>query len=307
MKEIKTVGIIGLGALGTLFAKELADGFGRDRVLVLADADRIRRYETDGVYFNGQRCSFRYTDAASCAETLDLLIFATKFGALEASIDTCRHLVTPETTLVSILNGVTSEQVLGEAFSPAQVVWCVAQKMSARKEGNRVTVDPLGELALGVPAGMDTAHLDRLTAFFDAVRFPYSLPEDIRRQMWSKLLCNVGTNPTTMVFDCGYSGLQKKGRPREVMFAAMREVLAVANAEGIPLGEEDIKNWVAIVDAFPGGTTSMHQDRMAGRPSEVELFAGTICRYAAMHGLEVPTNAWLYNEVKRIEATYTNS
>lgn len=306
MKEIQTVGVIGLGALGTLFAKELRDGFGRDKVLVLADSGRIRRYETEGVYFNGERCDFRYTDAAACTETLDLLLIATKFGALEESIESCRHLVGPETTLVSILNGVTSEQILADAFTPEQVVWCVAQKMSAVKAGNQVTVSPMGELAIGVPAGMDTRHLDRLTAFFDAVSFPYSLPADIRTHMWSKLLCNVGINPPTMVFECLYGGLQVHGSlPRAVMFAAMREAVLVANAEGIPLSEADIQSWVAVVDGFPGqGTTSMAQDRMARRKSEVELFSGTIRRLGKKHAIAVPTNDWLYEEVQRIEAEY---
>lgn len=305
MREIKTAGVVGLGALGTLYTHLLTEGLGKEHVLVLADENRIRRYETEGVYFNGTLCDFNYTAAEKCTEKLDLLIFAVKFGGLEAAIEECRHLVDEDTTLISVLNGVSSEEIIGNAFTAQQVVWCVAQKMSARKEGSRVTVKPLGELALGVPAGMDTQHLHRLTAFFDAIHFPYSLPEDIRLQMWSKLLCNVGTNQPTMVFECGFGGLQVEGRPREVMFAAMREVMAVANAEGIPLSEADIDYWVEVLDSFPPESeTSMRQDGKAHRKSEVELFAGTICRYAEKHGLEVPTNTWLYNEVKRIEATY---
>ena len=305
MNEIKTVGVVGLGALGTLYTHLLTQGLGKEHVLVLADAERIRRYEAEGVYFNGALCDFNYTPAQTCTQKLDLLIFAVKFGGLEAAIAQCRHLITPETTLVSVLNGVSSEEIIGKAFTPEQVVWCVAQKMSAKKEGNRVTVKPLGELALGVPAGMDEGHLHRLTAFFDAISFPYSLPRDIRLQMWSKLLCNVGTNQPTMVFACGFGGLQVEGKPREVMFAAMREVIMVANAEGIPLSEEDVSYWVKVMDSFPPESeTSMRQDGKAHRKSEVELFAGTILRYGAKHGLSTPVNAWLYDEVKRIEAAY---
>ena len=172
MKEIKTAGVVGLGALGTLYTHLLTEGLGKEHVLVLADESRIRRYETEGVYFNGALCDFNYTAAEKCAEKLDLLIFAVKFGALEAAIAQCRHLVNEETTLISILNGVSSEEIIGNAFTPQQVVWCVAQKMSAKKEGKRVTVKPLGELALGVPKGMDAGHLHRLTAFFDTIRFP---------------------------------------------------------------------------------------------------------------------------------------
>ena len=305
MKEIKTVGIIGLGALGTLYAHLLAKGLGRNQVLVLADQARVVRYRREGVTFNGQLCDFNYTDAASVTEPADLLLFAVKFGGLENAIASCRHLVGPETTLVSVLNGIASEPMLGEAFSPEQVVWCVAQKMAARKEGNHAEADPLGELALGVPAGTNPAHLKRLTAFFDRIRFPYSLPADIRTHLWSKLLCNTGCNQTTMVFQCGYGGLQLPGKARDTMLGAMREVVAVANAEGISLSERDVESWVSIIDSFPPeGMTSMRQDSLAHRKSEVELFAGTVRRLAAKHSIAVPVNDWLYAQIQAMEAAY---
>ena len=305
MKEIKTVGVIGLGALGTLYAHLLTEGLGREYVLVLADRDRVERYRREGITFNGQLCNFNYTDTAAVTEPVDLLLFAVKFGGLEDAVASCRHLVGPKTTLVSVLNGIASEPMLGDAFSPEQVVWCVAQKMAARKAGNHAEAGPLGELALGVPAGTDPAHLERLTAFFDRIRFPYSLPADIRAHLWSKLLCNTGCNQTTMVFQCGYGGLQLPGKARDTMLGAMREVVTVANAEGIPLSERDVEIWVSIIDSFPPeGMTSMRQDSLAHRKSEVELFAGTVRRLAAKHGIAVPVNDWLYEQIQAMEAAY---
>ena len=305
MNDIQTVGVIGLGALGTLYAHLLTEALGREHVLVLADSRRVERYRREGVTFNGELQDFNYTDAAAVTEPVGLLLFAVKFGGLDSAIETCRHLVGPDTTLVSVLNGISSEQVLGAAFSPEQVVWCVAQKMSARKEGNHAEADPLGELALGVPTGTDPAHLERLTAFFDRIRFPYSLPADIRTHLWSKLLCNTGCNQANMVFQCGYGGLQVPGKARETMLGAMREVVDVANAEGIPLSERDVESWVSIIDSFPpDGMTSMRQDSLAHRKSEVELFAGTIRRLAAKHSIAVPVNDWLYEQIQAMEAAY---
>lgn len=305
MKEIKTVGVIGLGALGVLYAQLLTEALGKGRVLILADSERIQRYQKQALWFNGVRCDLHYADAAAVTEPVDLLLFAVKFGGLASSIETCRHLVGPETTLVSVLNGVISEQVLGDAFTPEQVVWCVAQKMSALKTGSQVIVNPIGELALGVPAGQDGAHLRRLTAFFDSIRFPYSLPEDIRTHMWSKLLCNTGANQSTMVFQCGYGGLQVPGEARDAMLGAMREVILVANAEGIPLSEADVARWTAIIDSFPPeGEPSMRQDGKAHRKSEVELFAGTVRRLAKKHNLAVPVNDWLYSRIQEMESAY---
>jgi len=266
MKEIKTVGIIGLGALGVLYAHQFTRALGREHVLVLADRARTLRYQRDDVWYNGRRCGFAYTDAAQVTAPVDLLLFAVKFGGLADAIETCRHLVGPETTVLSVLNGIASEPMLGQAFSPEQVVWCVAQKMSALKEGNRVTVDPTGQLALGVPDGQDDAHLRRLTAFLDHTPIDYELPADIRTHMWGKLLCNTGCNQACMVFQCGYGGTQVPGPARDAMLGAMGEVAAVANALGIPLSQADVDHWTDIVDHFPpDGEPSMRQDGKARR------------------------------------------
>ena len=305
MNDIQTVGVIGLGALGTLYAHLLTEALGREHVLVLADSRRVERYRREGVTFNGELQDFNYTDAAAVTEPVGLLLFAVKFGGLDSAIETCRHLVGPDTTLVSVLNGISSEQVLGAAFSPEQVVWCVAQRMSALKEGNHVTVSPLGELAIGVPAGQDDRHLRQLTAFFDSIAFPYSLPADIATHMWSKLLCNTGCNQAAMLYQCGYGGLQVPGEARDTMLGAMREGVTVANAEGVRLSEKDIENWVSIIDSFPaGGEPSMRQDGKAHRKSEVELFSGTIRRLARKHGIAVPVNDRIYEQVQAMEAAY---
>lgn len=305
MKSIETVGIIGLGALGSLYTKLFTDALGKDRVLVLADSNRIHRYREDGLYYNGELADFNYTDAAAVQTPVDLLLFACKFGGLHDSIETCRHLVGPETTLISVLNGISSEQILGDTFSPEQVIWCTAQKMGAKKEGNRVTVSPIGELALGIPTGMDDTHFRRLLPFLDSIQFPYSLPADILTHTWGKLLCNVGCNQANIVFQCSYEALHHPGKPRDTMIGAMREVVLVANAEGIPLTEADVDHWVAVIDGLPPeGESSMRQDGKARRKSEVALFGGTIRTLAKKHGIPVPVNDWLYNTILEMEAAY---
>ena len=305
MNPIKTVGVIGLGALGTLYTHLFTESLGKERVLLLADEPRVRRYRETPLFYNGALCDFNYTDAATVDRPVDLLLFAVKFGGLESAIETCRHLVNEETTIVSVLNGITSEQLLGDAFSPQQVVWCTAQKMGAKKDGSSVTVAPVGELALGIPAGMEDRHLRRLTAFFDSIQFPYALPADIRTHMWGKLLCNTGCNQANIVFACSYKDLQIPGKPRDTMIGAMREVVLVANAEGIPLSEADVAQWISVIDSLPGdGESSMRQDGKARRKSEVELFSGTIRKLARKHGLAVPVNDWLYEKIKEMEAAY---
>mgnify|MGYP000084417505 len=85
----------------------------------------------------------------------------------------------------------------------------------------------------------------------------------------------------------------------------MRETLAVANAEGIELTEADLTQMVHLIEGIdPTGMPSMAQDRIAQRKTEVEEFAGTICRLAAKHDIQVPQNDWLYQRIREIESSW---
>lgn len=89
------------------------------------------------------------------------------------------------------------------------------------------------------------------------------------------------------------------------MLSAMREVLTLAHAEGIPLTEEDITMWTAVIDGItPTNEPSMRQDSKAHRKSEVELFSGTVRRLAQKHHISVPVNDWLYETITEMERHY---
>ena len=89
------------------------------------------------------------------------------------------------------------------------------------------------------------------------------------------------------------------------MIAAMREVIPLSRLEGVPVTEEDLEYYVRLLDTLsPEGMPSMRQDGLAHRRSEVELFAGTVCRLAEKHGLAVPVNEELYRTVLAMEAKY---
>lgn len=289
--NIKTIDIVGLGALGVMYADFFTRKLGKENVRVLADRERIERYRKEGITFNGEICDFQYCDAAKESRPSELLLFAVKYGALEAAMEETAHLVGEETILLSVLNGIRSEEDLGRRFGGEKVVHCIAQKMAAMKEGNAAICKDRGELALGVLDGGRAENLAAVTALFDRTGFTYSCPEDMRHAMWGKLLCNVGVNQTVSLCEGTYRSVQREGAAREMMKAAMRETILVANAEGVDLSEKDLNDWVAIIDTLdPDGEPSMRQDSKAGRKTEVVLFAGTVCELGKKHGIATPVN-----------------
>lgn len=289
--KIQRIDIIGLGALGVMYADFFTGKLGKERVRVLADGERIARYRKENITFNGKVCDFNYCDAAEETEPSQLLLFTVKYGALEQAMEEAAHLVGPDTILLSALNGIRSEEDLGRKFGKEKVVHCIAQKMAAMKEGNAAVCTNPGELALGVLDGGKTENLSVVKSFFDETGFAYSCPEDMRHAMWAKLLCNVGVNQTLALYKGTYRMVQQDGEAREMMKAAMRETILVANAEGVALTEKDLEEWVTIIDGLnPDGEPSMRQDSKAGRKTEVVLFAGTICELGKKHCIPTPVN-----------------
>ena len=291
MKTLSTVDVVGLGALGTMYACDFTKALGKENVRVLADASRTEKYRREGVTFNGESCDLSFCCVDSETRKAQLILYAVKYGALAQATEETAHLIGPDTVILSVLNGIRSEQDLADRFGADKVVYCIARKMDAGKEGNRAVCKNHGELALGVRDGGKEENLRAVVALFERIGFPYALPEDIRRDMWSKLLCNVGVNQTCSLLEGGYGLVHQPGPARDMMQAAMREVVAVANAEGIALTEQDVTEWTATIDGLnPDGEPSMRQDSKAGRPTEVLLFAGTICALGKKHGIPTPVN-----------------
>lgn len=289
--KIQTVDIVGLGALGVMYADFFTKKLGKERVRVLADKGRIERYRAETVTFNGKACDFNYLDAAKESRPAELILFAVKYSALEQAMEETAHLVGEKTILLSALNGIRSEADLGRKFGKEKVVHCIAQKMAAMKEGNAAFCTNPGELALGVLDGGKEENLNVVKTFFDEIGFAYSCPADMRHAMWGKLLCNVGVNQTLALCEGTYRSVQQEGEEREMMKAAMRETILVANAEGVDLTEKDLEDWVAVIDSLnPDGEPSMRQDSKAGRKTEVVLFAGTICELGKKHCIATPVN-----------------
>ena len=305
MKPIERVHIIGMGALGMLFGSLITQKLGRESVRFIMDDARYDRCRHQQHRVNGVLTEFparRACEASPC----DLVIVAVKSTGLEAALDTMATSVGPDTTIISVLNGISSEEIIAARYGADRIVHTVAIAMDAMHFGNDLTYTNPGRLCLGVVNESVRPHLDRLTAFFDRTAVDYTVEEKILRRMWSKFMVNVGINQTTMVYDIGYGGALQEGSQANVtLIGAMREVILLANARGIDLNEQDLAEYLAILSTFPDDATpSMGQDRRNRRPSEVEMFAGTVIRLAREHGIPVPANQFLYRRVHEIESRY---
>ncbi|NLP48212.1 MAG: ketopantoate reductase family protein [Clostridiales bacterium] len=305
-KEIKTVAIIGLGALGILIGNKLSKSMLKENLRIVADPKRIERYKSEGIYDMGELCDFNYVSSDEKSDPADLVIFAVKFNALPNALEAVKNQVGEDTLFLSVLNGISSEELISRAYGAERVIYAVAQGMDAVKEGNKLTYLNRGTVFFGDDrAGEKKESVDRVEHFFKRVSLPHEKVDDIKRRIWNKFMLNVGINQVLAVFGDTYIDAQSPGETQDVMLAAMREVIPLAHKEGVDLSEADIPYWIGIINTLnPQGKPSMRQDVEAKRPSELEMLGGTVLRLAQKHAIETPVNKMLYERLKEIEAAY---
>lgn len=304
--DIKTVSLIGLGALGILYGHQLSEKLSKDNLRIIADKERIGRYQRDGITCNGVRCDFNFVSPDEKGQTADLILIAVKFNSLDHAVDAIGNHVGPDTVILSLLNGISSEEVIGRRYGPENIPLCVAQGMDAVKVGNALTYQNKGYLIFGdARPGIVSESVCAVNRFFNETGIAHEVHKDMKKHQWSKFMLNAGANQVTAVYTCDYAGIQTGGPFQSVMISAMEEVAKLAQKEGVTLTEADIVYWIKIIDSLnPRGKTSMQQDAEARRFSEVDMFGGAIISLARAHGLETPVNRLLYEKIKALESTY---
>ena len=146
---IENVTIVGMGALGILYGDLMERTLGPGHVRFIAEGERLTRLQQEGAWCNGRKCDFTVTD--NTGEEAELLLFAVKMTALDEAMELAAPLVGEDTVILSLLNGVTSEEHIGQTFGPGKILYCVAQGMDAVREDNRLAYTQAGKLYLGLP------------------------------------------------------------------------------------------------------------------------------------------------------------
>jgi 2-dehydropantoate 2-reductase len=300
---IETVFIIGAGALGSAYASLLHDMDPRC-VSFVASGDRCRRLRREGVIVNGRRYDIPVFEPEDPSPPADLMIVAVKHHHLEEALREMKNRVGPETAILSVMNGIESEERIGAAYGMEKVLYAVSVGIDALREGNRVNFQKQGKIFFGEAGNASLSNrVKRIQALFDKAGIVHETPADMVRILWWKFMINVGINQASAVLRAPFGVFQTSREARELMASAMQEVILLAEKEKVPLSEADIKDWETVLfDLNPEGKTSMLQDVEAGRKTEVEIFAGKVILLGRRHGVPTPVNQRLFDRIREIEA-----
>lgn len=291
MTPIKTTAIYGLGALGMLYGSMLQKTYGPENVKFVMDSPRYARHKNEVYTINGEPFEFSLLDAADVTGPSDLVIIAVKGPSLAEVVRQVEPSIGPDTIIISFMNGITSEDILAEKYGRSHVLDCIAIGMDAMRDGTRLSYTKCGKLQFGSRDGSQEEDVQAVRQYFAKAGVPHEVRDDIRRAMWFKFLLNVGVNQACTVYETDYGHVTSPGPICDEMKEAMREVCRLAAVEDIELTEADIEAAIELERTLkPDGYPSMRQDALAGRPTEVDLFAGTVIAMGQKYGIPTPVN-----------------
>lgn len=274
-----------------MYAAHFVEG-GLDTTLV-ASGQRAERLRHTGLTVNSTPLAAEVLEPGVDARApVDLVIVAVKHHDLAAALSDVAPFVGPGTTFISVLNGLDSEEVIAERFGASRVLLCIALGMAAGREGSEITYLSPGRLVIGTtPHLADSGRLHAVQDALDRAGLAWEAPEDMRHEMWWKFMVNTAVNQASAVLRRPYAAFTHDGPARSLMLALAHEVVALSRAEGVHLGDADLARWDTVLRALPGdGQTSMLQDVVAGRPTEVALFADRVTALGLEHGIPTPYN-----------------
>jgi 2-dehydropantoate 2-reductase len=289
--------IVGAGSLGSLIGAALAR---EHDVLLVGREDHVEAVRTTGLTLEGE------LDAEVAPRA------TTEIGGLEAdcAIVTVKSFDTAATAealstgsfdaVLSLQNGMGNEAVLADALESPILAGTVSYGAVLREPGV-VECTGVGELVLGDRHGSHSPLAERIGDAFAGVGLETAVSGAMPRRLWEKLAVNAGINAVTAL-TATENGAVLEAPANAIARGATRETARVARAEGVPLSNREALAAMERVAAdTAANTSSMRQDVLAGRRTEIDAINGYVVDCAEAFGLEAPTNRVLATLVRTWE------
>ena len=297
MRNIEKVALLGAGAVGAYFIWGLSGKLG-DNFCVIANGERKERLEREGLIINGKQYKLNVKDTEK-AGIQDLILVSSKSDALPQLLNDIKRMTGPDTLVLSLLNGVSSEEIIGKEIGMEHMAYAVMRIASVRK-GNDIIFSEENTAGIYVGEKDVKEPTERLKAFEELLKdtgIRYNFVENIVLDMWMKYASNVAQNLPQAILSVGYQAYKDSEHVHFIAEKLWKEVAAVANAKGIPLTDR----FLLFRGVKPEARFSTLQDLDAGRHTEIEMLAGEMVAMGKECGILVPYCEYTYHLIKALE------
>ncbi len=295
--------IYGSGAVGGYFGGRLAQAGhevtfiarGRHLDAILANGLNIQSISGD---FTVRPATA--TDRPEQVTSVDVVLCCVKSWQVAQAAVSMRSLIGPETVVIPVQNGVEAHTVLSEALGAEHVLPGLCKLITMIDGPGRIRhagADPY--LAFGEMDGRKSPRVKAIARAFGQARgMNVHVSRNIFAQLWKKFMLIAPWSGIGALTRAPIGVIRSLPETRQMLMDAIREVLEVAQANGIGIEETAIPDTIAFIDKLPPeGTASMQRDIIDGRPSELHEQSGAVVRYGEKADVPTPVNRFVYHSL----------
>jgi 2-dehydropantoate 2-reductase len=299
--------IIGAGAMGGLFATLLAPLAATS--LFTTNAEHAKTINLAGLSLTGMDGKIRHspvkalTDPQQYGRCADLIILCTKARSTGQASSIAKQLLAKDGLMLTLQNGLGNLEQIQAAVGVSRAAAGITAQAATLLGPGQVRHAGSGPTVLAAGPGQEK-RIAAIASLFNQAGIPTSVTADGDALLWSKLIINVGINALTALLRVPNGTLAMVPECESIMAQAVAEAVAVARAMGIKLtDEEPLERVRQVCQVTSSNQSSMLQDILKGRPSEIEVINGAIVRKGAENGVPTPVNHLLTELIKALEAT----
>ena len=300
--------VVGPGALGTLIAGFLSKT--KEEVWLLdKNKERSRLICDKGISVEGVSGNWQARPRASAsAEEIgkaDLVIVCVKSYDTKDALCRARPVLEAHTLVLSLQNGFGNIETIAEIAGADKVLGGSTNLGATLKGPGCVRHAGKGETVIGRIDGKIPVEMRAIRELFRKAGLELRISRDIKGLLWSKLIINVGINALTAVTRLANGRLTEFEGTRRIMREAVSEATRVAKRKKVKLIYDDpLAKVEAVCEATAQNISSMLQDVLRAKRTEIDFINGVIVRQGQELGIPTPVNSLLSDLVKTIESSY---
>lgn len=299
-----TILVMGAGGVGGYFGGRIAERTGRN-VIFIARGPHLKTIQEEGLKILSPEGDVQFPVTAfenpRRAPVPDLVLFTVKSYDTQGAIEQIRPIVTGDTQILTIQNGIENYDKLVEAFGTKRVIRGFCQIGVGIKEPGVIEHHSFEIITAGEEDGSVSGRLRALKKLFEDAKIEIEISRDIHKEIWMKFSWNSIFNIVTAIAEVTVDEIFQHPEARDLCRSLFSEIRQIAEKEGVTLTREDERMVIDRSGRLENFITSTYRDRMKGKKMEYDAFTGAILRYGEKHGIRVPYNETLYGLLKLID------
>ena len=303
--------VVGPGAMGCLFAAFLTRSK-EDVWLLDKNKENACKLNESGISLEGVSGSWaaKVKVTASVAEIgkADLILICVKSFNTKSAIEQIKPLLLDNTKILTLQNGIGNIEIISEIAGVEKVIAGVTNQGATLIGSGKIRHGGCGETVIGTINGKTPVEIRAIREAFNKAGLETKMTRDIKSLIWSKLIINAGINALSAITRLANGELTQYEGTKRILRDAVTEATRIVKRKRIKLIFDDpLAKVEAVCESTSGNLSSMLQDVLRKKRTEVDFINGVIVRLGQELGIEVRTNKFLLDLINTIELSYKQS